>query len=221
MPRRRYNRRPRRRRKRNALWSGANKATKALSLAVGAARSVRYLSGLVNSEMFSHDVNGTSSTITDSGTIAPLIDISQGDNEFTRTGNSIFVRSVFGRFNFAIHSSAIYSTIRMIFFQDTQQVGDTAPAVTDVLQTASYLSPLNNDTKGRFKILKDMTIRLDEAANQVANRKVYLPMRHHVRYNGSSSGDIQRGGLYYLVITNSTVNQPTYSWYVRTSYHDN
>lgn len=227
MPPRKYYRRRRytRRRKTNVPWY--RKKYSALQLAAKAASGVRYLKGLVNSELLKRDKTGQALAIDRDGMVIPFTDISQGDNDGNRTGNSIFVRRV--QFNFqAFAKTNTSQALRVIIFKDSQQIDDTPPTGNMVLDSAgtryAVQSGLNNATVGRFTILANRIIQFTPD-RPVISYKVGASMRHHVRYNGSGIIDIQKGGLYVLLITNG---DPSVSgdlvdvnYWMRTSYHDN
>ena len=70
-----------------------------------------------------------------SGSIAIFNNIAQGGSISGRTGNSILMSDVLLRYECVISSSATSTLVRVIIFIDTEQVGDTNPAVADVLQS--------------------------------------------------------------------------------------
>lgn len=220
---RKYVRRFRKGRKRSAkkvAWY--DKKYSVGEMAQKALAGVWKLKGLVNSELYRKDFSYTG-TIPDSGGVTHISAIAQGDGDGARTGNSIFVRSINWKgqvFRSTLGNAA--QTVRVIVFMDTQQVTDSAPGVTDVLQSATVYSHLNVNALGRFKILTNRLFCLSSTGDLVKPFQINLPMRHHVRYNGSASTDIQRGGLYVLVISDqATTNYPSLQSEIRVSYHDN
>lgn len=224
MPRRYYRRRRTyRRRRRNVPWY--NKKYTPLQLAQKAISGVRYLSGLVNSEKFKHDMT-SSSTITRTGTMLHLTNIAQGDGDGQRTGNSIFVRNVGIRFSILYNTSgASAQRVRMMLVIDSQQVGDTLPSVSDVLDVAGTasapLSFLNDQTVGRFKVLKSRMYTVYADKNNIVSQW-NINLRHHVRYNGATATDIQKGGIYLLMVSSEdNTNPPAVERNIRVAYHDN
>lgn len=209
-------------RRRQVPWY--RKKYNAVQVASAALRGVNYLKGLVNSEKFKHDFTGTPN-VDWSGTVVSLTSISQNDTDTGRTGNSIFVRSLYIRGQVVINASATSSEfVRIMIFIDKQQVGDTAPTAADVLETTSNInapnSPLNLQTVGRFTLLRSFQLSVNPEKPSV-QWKVNIPMRHHVRYNGTTANDIQRGGLYMLMISDNSSDLPQVRYYGRISYHDN
>lgn len=222
---RRYARRYKPRRKTATPWY--KKKYSVAQIAVKAAKGVRYLSGLVNSEKFKHDIN-VSNNIDYYGTMIPLTNIAIGDTDSTRTGNSIFVRHITNRISVSINPSYVgdFQRLRIMLLIDTQQVSDTQPGAGSVLettgQTTSFMSLLNSDTVGRFRILKSTYVNVTQD-NPIRTLDWDFNLRHHVRYNGPLSNDIQKGGIYLLLISdqpNGSTN-PFVQTVNRVSYHDN
>jgi len=200
-----------------------NRKYNAMQLAAKAARGVWYLKGLVNSEVMKLDNALTSSVIdATTGTVISCTGVNQGDGVGNRTGISILVRSLLARLRITKASTPLTTYVRMYIVIDSQQVGDTIPAIADLLHTVDVDSPLSNATVGRFKILKSRTIYLTNDSPPY-HLDYPLKMRHHVRYNGTSSADIQKGGTYIMLLSGQTTvgNQPSLDGHIRLSYHDN
>lgn len=212
---RRYNRRYKRK---GSPWY--KRKYNAMQLASKAWKGVRYIKGLVNSEMLTatYTANiGPSST----GTILSLNQLGQGDGNGQRTGLSVFMRRINAHFTVVNNSTAGQVFHRWILFIDNQQIGDTAPAVTDVLETSDVRSSLNPNTSGRFTILKNWEFYTSQLSSDCKNVKYFKDLRHHIRFNGVNTGDVQRGGIYMIFLSNQPTNTPTVSYNIKTSYHDN
>lgn len=198
-----------------------NKKYSALQLATKAWKATRYIKGLVNSEML-HNRIGGNITIDSTGALLSLAAISQGDSDSGRTGNSIFARNLSMNLNVKINASNLATQfVRIVLLQDNQQISDTAPTISDVLDSAYPNAPLNQSTAGRFTIIRNWEFYLN-ASNQPGRvLKKYFKLWHHIRYNGSASTDIQRGGLYLLYISDQATNPPTAGYQIKLGYHDN
>jgi len=97
--------------------------------------------------------------ISSTGTITPTINIIvQGITESNRIGRKVVLRKIGWRYNLNFVSQAVMATtsdtVRLIVYQDKQTNGATA-AVTDILESASFLSFNNLSNSGRFRILLD------------------------------------------------------------------
>lgn len=208
----------RRRRARRAPWY--RRKYNAVQLASKALRGLNYVKGLVNSEMFHNTISSVSNP-TPLGTIIPLTNIAIGDSAVTRTGNSLFVRSIVMNFNCSQNASALDNTfIRMVLFTDTQQVSDTTPVSGDIFATTGPNALVNLDSAGRYKFLKTWAFSLS-TQNPAKIIKYYKNIRHHVRYNGSAATDVQKGGIYLALVSSQSTNTPTLEYQIRVGYHDN
>lgn len=208
-----------RRTRRRAPWY--KRRYNALQLASKAARGVWYLKGLVNSEMH-HLVTNSTVSVTNTATIIPLTAIGQDDTASGRTGNSILLRNIFMRWGLTNNPAASSTYFRCLLVQDKQQIGDTAPTITDVLQSSSTLSSLSLNSAGRFKILKDWFFILNNVDKTSRNAKLYLDVRKHVRFNGAAGTDIQKNGIYMMVLSDQVIGTaPSFVYNVKLGWHDN
>lgn len=216
----------RRRRYKKSSGFGGMSLSSAWKTAKWAANAAWKLKGLVNSEMLKLDTNEAGSTITTSGTyVQHLTAIAQGDSDVTRTGNSVFVRAVNikGRSVYNATLGAVPSFIRIMLVIDTQQVGDTSPTINGVIDTTNggYQAHMLNTTVGRYKVLYSKIFTNDSVQNTVKSFDINIPLRHHVRFNGTASTDIQKGGIYIMAISSEVTNGPKLIFNARVSYHDN
>lgn len=186
------------------------------------ANSISDIRSMINVETHKHDVEG-SFTPTNAGYVQSLGSIAVGDTDTTRTGNSILIKSLFHRHAYQVHPSATATFIRELLVIDTQQISDTTISVTDVLDSASFLAPLNSQTAGRFKVLHDKVIQLSqEKPTSFAKKfKSWKKRGHHIRYNGTAGSDFQKGNIYLIHISNEATNAPTVWSYNRLSFYDN
>ena len=216
-----YRRRNYRRRNGNSSRPWYLKKYNALDLAGKAYSGVKYLKGLVNSEMYDIINTATNSPILNTGSMVPLHQIAQGDGSDARTGNSILARSLFFRLVFKCNSSATVTTVRFMIVRDTQQVADTTPTAATILNSADPLSPLCLTVEGRFSVLKDKLITLNNVDSKSVPMKKFMNLYTHIRFNGAAGTDIQKNGLYALFISDEATNTPTISYNFKLSYHDN
>lgn len=225
--RKKYNprrRRPRRKTKKEKIaWY--KKKYSLWELAMKGYAGAKYISGLVNSEMFTHNVTYTSATITSSGAVTHLNAIATGDGDGSRTGNSIFQKWLSLKLQAVPNATATQNVLRCMIVIDRQQVGDTAPGVSDILDTANatydWLAFLNKNQRGRFTVLYDKVMHLDTTDRGIVPFKINIPLKLHSRYNGTNATDIQKNGLYFLAISDQPTNGPTLQGEGRLGYHDN
>lgn len=198
----------------------------AYELAGKAWSAAKRLRGLINVEKKKFDtILGTST----SGTLVNCVAIPQGDGDQTRDGNSVLLKSVYMRGTLANNSASPSTRFRIMLIRDLQQIADTAPSATDILDgglSGDFIrAPLNNETVGRYEILMDKIFVINQpfaSAVFQRNLKEFFPMNHHVRFNGTAGTDIQKGGVYFLVIHDQPGGTlPTISLDIRSSYYDN
>lgn len=223
---RKYQRGYRRRktyRKKGSSGFGGMSLSSAWKTAKWAANAAWKLKGLVNSELKKVDYTAAGTNVTNAGTVVDLNNIGQGDTDNARNGNSLYVRSLNWKGYLARPTAGdVVQCVRLVVFMDTQQVGDTAPTLNNVLDNITPYSHLNSDTVGRFKILCNKVLTLDTAKSLSQQFEINIPMRHHIRYNGTTGTDVQKGGLYLgFLSTQGTSNYPTISYEARLCYHDN
>lgn len=188
--------------------------------AVKALKGVNYIRGLVNSEVFKHDIV-YNTIITNSGVLVPLTSLAEGNGDDDRTGNSIFVRSVNLDGSIAM-SGSNNTVVRLALIKDSQQISDTTPAWTDVYESTSMNTHLNSNTVGRFTVLYSKKFTLISGFSNHKVISMNKAMRMHVRYNGATGTDVQRNGLYLALISNqASPNAPAPEFHIRVSYHDN
>jgi len=194
------------------------------NVAKAAWSGVKYLRTLVNSEVHKFDVGVSTTTVSNAGQIIQLNAIAQGDTAAQRTGNSILAKYLAGKFTILASSAATQTLFRFILFIDRQQVSDTAPAVTDILSSASTMSFLNNSQAGRFQVLEDKLFTYDVLQKRTSLWKYYKSFAGsnlHVKFNGTAATDIQKNGIYMLLLSSEAVNQPQIIYSTRFGYHDN
>lgn len=203
-----------------ALATGGKYATNVAATAAAALQTANYVKDMINVEKKFVDT-ATSTSISTTGQVVHLSDVAQGAGQSARDGNSIKVTYLGLNIGLTINASATASLVRILVVRDNQQVGDTSPTMANVLAAEDTTAFLNGSTLGRFSILYDKVFTLNSTG--VANRMVHikLPMKHHVRYNGTASTDIQKGGLYYMAVSNEATNTVAHYMNARLRYIDN
>lgn len=205
---------------------------KAKSTRAIAKRGFRLAKTLASTREVKYETSGVATTgsIT-TGVVNNLLPISQGDSANTRDGNQITLRSL--RLN-GLFSNNNGTTItdslayRIILFQDKQQVSDMSPQVSDVLSQASVIGMYNYpDVVKRFKILYDRSFTINaQAADGTSGpytvQKTWthwlFPTMKNVKFNGTAGSDLQKGGVYMLMISDSPDFQFNINWQI--SFND-
>lgn len=187
--------------------------------------AIRSIKGKINSEMYKLDQSQTGVNLSTTGGVIHCTAVAQGDGDGNRTGNSIFCRAlnIKGVLQFNASSAVLSQAIRLIVVRDVQQVGDTSPTCSNLLESITTYSHLNSDTVGRFKVLYNHVFTVDTQNGVMKPFQINLPLYSHARFNGTASTDIQKGGIYFMVLSNvaAASNPPTMDYEMRLSYHDN
>lgn len=217
----------RRHRRRGTPWYGH--VTNALTHASGwggpamaALRGLWDLKKMINVEYKVFDTTNTGVSVTNGGTLYNFNGIAEGDDQGQRNGRSIKATSIYFRGACAISSAATASIVRLIFFVDT--TGDAGtPAITDILNTASYLSSMNIATQAgtRFHVLKDFTMSMSNQGRQITAIKLFKKLAYHLKYTGSLNTNVGKNAIYLLAIGSESVNFPAMTIYSRLRYVDN
>lgn len=182
---------------------------------------VQQIRKLINVEEHRVDTS-VATTIDNAGSVTHLTGVANGDTASTRTGSSILLKGLHMRFALISHASAATTVIRILVIKDKQQVADTTPTVTGVLNSADVVSHVVPDFTERFTILRDMTHTLDLVGSPIKTFDFKLPLTGtHVRYNGTATTDVQQNGIYLLLLSNQSTNVPTISSIHRLTFYDN
>lgn len=189
-------------------------------VASAAWKGVQYIKTLINSETHKLDT-AISTTVSSTGAITHVSAIGQGDGLTQRTGNSVLCSYVAYKVRYAKHASATSSVVRCMILRDNQQVADTAPAVGDILDTGNVVAFYSAINAGRFQILSDRVHVMDAGCGIGVYASESITLNKHIRFNGSATTDIQKGGLYILLISNEATNVADVGMTVRIGWHDN
>lgn len=228
MPYRRTYRRYRRPYRKSYKQSKSNKYLSYASTAIKALSLAKYAVSVLNPEKKIFDIGATGSAL-DTGSIYLLTGIAQGITNSTRNGNSIKAATNQFRCIFSLNASSTRfdNLCRIMLFIDTNQdENGSNPQVTDVLASAQVNSPLNNLRIGRFKILADRIVKLNGvgAGQTVRQVNIFHKLHHHLRYSGDYTGspaNLRQGQVYALVMSNQSVNRPTFDIINRFKFYDN
>lgn len=184
-------------------------------------QGVKFIKGLVNVEKHKFDTS-FSIPFAATGTVSSVVSIATGDTEGTRTGNSILAKYLYIWMNITRNSASttVSDLVRVVVIRDTEQVADTAPGFTDIFESNSPLALINKLNVGRFSILYDKNYNMTSNSPS-AQIKQMIPLNFHIRYNGTSSADIEKNGIYVCFITNASSNFPALQGNTRLAYYDN
>lgn len=188
-------------------------------------------------EVKSLDVSLTSANITSSGVAVHMTPIAQGDALEQREGNSVCVNSVSVRGVFTQQTDApTTGAARILVVVDRQQIADTTPSPSDVITDAIIggANPVINYPNRAFlerfrilfmsKIFDFKRLVLDSDIATVPTQSPYIEWDWtgalKVLFNGTASTDIQKNGIYFIILTDSTSNTLDFSGVARIRYTD-
>jgi len=203
--------------RRHFTAGNVNKALRVASTALTVARGVKML---VNTEFKFHDVASVTD-VTSTAQVIDLCEIIQGTNNDEREGKSIRLKSFFLRGSARAHSSATASALRVMLVKDLRNNG-TVPAITDILQSESFVSPINlADDIGRWRVLMDRTYNMSVQGPTRVSLLKYIKLNHHVFYSGSSATSNNGGSIFLVLISNESTNGVNININTRLRYIDN
>jgi hypothetical protein len=190
-------------------------------LAQKAWQGVKVISSLINVEQKLFDVSG-SGAFANTGVIGNLSNIAEGSDYNNRDGLSILTQRLDMAFYFTNNSSSNSTFLRLMIFRDNDQRG-TDPAVAEVLQTNTVISPMLNYTEKRFDVLHDSLHSMSIGGANCGTQKVGLKLYKHIYYSSTSGADASNfeGALYYLIISDQATNTPTVTFHSRLQFTDN
>lgn len=208
--------------KSNTSWY--NKRYSPLQIAQQALAGVKAIRGIINSEkhiydaspLFSGQITSSVSTVSSN-----LTNITVGDLNANRTGLSVLAKSASVKGYISYPSGTTGTRVTMMIVRDDQQVADTNPLWSDI-HSGDINGFLNPNSVGRFTILKKQTFEQDTGIPEI-HIDMFVPLDHHVRFNGSTGTDIQKGGVFLVMISNKVagVTAPTAALNGRLTYYDN
>lgn len=155
------------------------------------------------------------------GSISRLDSIAQGTGPTQRIGNAIKSKYLTIRAQFTPSAASTATMGTMFIVRDNQQISDTQPAVSDVINSLgsnSWITRPNYEHIGRFKVLYKKVFLQDGTNCQYVNKT--LNLNHTTRFNGVNTSDIQRNGLYIIFISNQITNVPTFHFVSTVSWID-
>lgn len=191
-------------------------------------KGVKYLKGIINSELKHNDTTRINAGVDYNGFVEHVTNINQGTAQDERNGNSILMKSLFNRGDIKANITTNENTVRVMLIRDTMNTG-TAPSASDVLKyTASSVapfSPINDNTAGRYKILKSNLYCLNTNGTRVRMYKDYRKMQKHCKYIGVNGTDEFKNQLYMIYISDAAPGAanvlPHVNMISRVAYYDN
>lgn len=148
-------------------------------------------------------VTSQTTSLTTAGTVYYVSAIGQDDTHTGRTGTVIRPKKI--EIRGVSYDTANPSFGRIIVFQDIQQQPGVSVAVTDVLDTASYIASYNFrnvEQSHRFRILFDKTLGNVPSGKNMTPFEAKIPMKGEIFYYDTSNliASAGRGAIHMLLI---------------------
>lgn len=144
------------------------------------------------------------------GRMHVMTNIAVGSTLSDRIGRQIRPQSIV--YNFFVQNNAQNTShvFTMLIFCDKQQVGDNTPLPGEVIANVGTAGApcglLNVNNKGRFKVLRRIQVRVEDkdSGKNLCILKGVVKLRGiSTAYNGDTTVDIERNGLYALLISSA------------------
>lgn len=144
-------------------------------------------------------------SVTSTGTIYALTAVAEGTGNQNRVGRNAVIKRIWGDLSFYADSTDVLNTCRIIIFRWTDL---TAPTIGDVLQSSTnYVNSFYNLDYlhgPKLKILYDKKIAASYSGNGVALAKWDLHGKWPVQWNTSSASSAVVGGIFIVLVSDST-----------------
>lgn len=191
----------------------AGVASKALQIA-------NQVKGLINVEIKQFNGSGTSS-VSSAGTVIPLSNIAQGDDDGERDGRSIKGVNLSLKAYLTHNSSGLAEQIVRVMIVTDRAPQGTAPAVTDVLASANVIAHRNLAYAKQIHVLHDSLLTVNESDDyKMFNRFIKRNMK--IDYTGTAAAHYGDGNLFLVLVSNeASVNYPDFIYNFRLRYVDN
>lgn len=213
---------------------GLKYAGNAIQVASKAYSMAKVVAAIVNAEKKYFDVNTADAGCDTTAQITCLTNMAQGDTNITRDGNTVALKSlqIEGYVNF--DTAVPYESVRIMLIRDNDNLGGTAPTVTDVLESSNVMALRNKNTPKRFTVLMDRFMTCDK--DHLGKRYSYYhkfgmmkdkqgnPTRsHHLYFDGVNAADYTRGHLFLIVLGNTATagTLSSHGWNSRIRFYDN
>jgi len=165
---------------------------------------------------------------TTAGTIQHISAIFQGVAENQRIGEDCFVKKIYLKAHIRDYTTSGATTqpsyYRLVLVRDKQQVNDTTPAISDVVSdTNPALSLPVIGFSERFEYLWVSPLLSNNCfinGNQLPTFEHVWTGNIRVGFNGANATDIQRNGIYLLLLNTDSSSLADLSGICRVSFTD-
>lgn len=151
--------------------------------------------------------------------------VTQGTTGITRIGDDILVNSIAFKGALKLADNETKGAyVRIMLVYDRRPNGAQA-TIGEVLHAGTPLALYNidNEYRGRFQMLYDQIFNLNIEGQAQGLFKGFIKRKMHVLYNGNAGtiADLQKGNIFFLVISSGNDQNLAMTGYVRLRYTDN
>ena len=172
-----------------------------------------YARRLLNVETKRYDTAYSRSALTGAGSIGVMSLMAAGDDDSQRSGRSIRTTALELRAQFDIDTAVkTQDFVRFIVFVDQENAG-AQPVTTDILESASPLSPFNRNNLKRFVPVVDELFSLDTATATQRSITFKSALDTHIRYRSTTatSADLGEGNVFLLWLCGSAIANTSFA----------
>lgn len=188
-------------------FANVNKrSAKGVSLRGGVRNQIRTIARAVRElkpELKYLDVDTDFTNVTTGGAISHISSIPVGDDNVTRNGDTVNVKSIL--LQYAIRGFSAGDAYRMAIVCDKQTVSDTAPAVSDIFSVADPIGAMPNlNTLERFQFLYLSPIidgRMLEQGGSPSLREFQWRGNLKLSFNGDAGTDFQKNAIFIVFLS--------------------
>ncbi|MEO5351396.1 MAG: hypothetical protein H7836_17405, partial [Magnetococcus sp. YQC-3] len=194
-------------------------AGSALKVAHQAYSMARVVASIVNSERKYFDSSVAWDTNT-TASVTCLTSMAQGDTNVTRNGNSIALKSLQIHGYWQGDTGVPSEQVRIMIVRDNDNLGGTAPVITDVLEGSGVLQLRNKNTPKRFTMLYDKIFvgSTDSPVKKFDYFKKFRMMKDKngnptksvkCLFDGTTANDYTRGHIFLIAVGNTATASTT------------
>lgn len=151
-----------------------------------------------------------------------LTGVAQSGTINARIGNKISALGFQLNYYARKHNTAEVTQMRILLVHDTQQVSDSSSLTWNNIFTEESVIAQRNVAAAnkRYRIIYDKIHRMDVGNPSIQAVKKYIPFKHPVMFNGTAASDIQKNGVYLMVLSNEILHTATLHYSIRFMYKD-
>ncbi len=196
--------------------------------AAKALRMIGTVKSLLNVEFKQFNFQVADSGINATGTVTPIMTITAGDDDSSRTGQQVKLTSIAWKGRIRLGGASTVDYVRLLIVKD-KQPNNALFALGDLWHNHSvgtsnqpFLHRDINNTR-RFSVLYDRLLAVDSAAHPQASFKMYKKLAIPLRYETDTGtiSDFSETSISLVLISDTTADIPVITYNLRCRFIDN